>query len=484
MFYDNNNQEKDKEVTYINQLSNTMNHAFTKLLSNFRLSISLRITLNYCRMLIKSALFILMMATIILCGNIYYQIVQQGDEAAQILQNQTKAGRVSAEQIADILDWKGLRLQNPQGGTFETGWPDQNDLTQYWWSGAGGPLLINKNTKVVYLRLNKSAAVNNSIWHMEYIYSLKQWQHIYYYFILGLLLIDIIRILYFLIKSKALNQGVLQPIEEISEIARRITAENLSQRINVHGTKNELKDLAIIINELLDRLEAAYNSQKQFVSDASHELRTPIAVIQGYASLLERWGKSDPAVTAEALSAIVNEAANMQSLVENLLFIARHDKKTWNLNLESILVQDLVESIAKETELLSSKHRIIIGPLEECLVEADKNALKQALRIFADNSIKYTPENGEIRFSCRRENQWAALTVEDMGQGISKEDLKMIFNRFYRADQARNTAAGRQGHGLGLAIAKIIVSAHKGKIRVRSKLNQGSEFTILLKRKV
>ena len=130
------------------------------------------------------------------------------------------------------------------------------------------------------------------------------------------------------IRDRAINAQMLGPIGEISETARALNAQNMSQRINVEGTRSELRELALVINEMLDRIEAAYDGQKQFVSDASHELRTPIAVIQGYATMLQRWGKDDAAVRDEAITAISSEAANMKDLVEKLLFLARHDRQT------------------------------------------------------------------------------------------------------------------------------------------------------------
>jgi len=485
MFCDRNNRQKnDQLVTNINKLSNLVNQSFTKLLSNFRLSISLRITLNYWRMLFKSAILIWLIFTVVLSGIIFFEAEEKEEKAARLLTEQIKEEKIVPENIRQSLQWSAIKIIDSRGIVYENNWPTVQELNNYRPGFPEAPLLYHIDSKKLYLHFKKIIVYQEKIWNIEYLYSLQLWQNVYLYCILGLIIVDIIRVTYFLFKSKKMNQRVLQPIEEIAETARRITAENLSQRINVHGTKNELKDLAVVINELLDRLEIAYNSQKQFVSDASHELRTPIAVIQGYANLLERWGKSDPEVTKEALAAISNEAANMQSLVENLLFLARHDKNTWNLNLENFFVQELVESIAKETELLTKEHKINIGPLEECLVTADKNAIKQALRIFADNSLKYTPAGGEITFSCRRENDWAALTVADTGQGIKKSELDLIFNRFYRSEQTRKNPGSRQGHGLGLSIARIIVAAHKGKIRVRSQLGQGSEFTILIKRKV
>ena len=146
---------------------------------------------------------------------------------------------------------------------------------------------------------------------------------------------------------------------------------------------------------MLDRIEVSYESQKQFVSDASHELRTPIAIIQGYANLLNRWGSSNPEVLEESIEAIQNEARAMQDLVEKLLFLSRHDKKTLMLNKKRFNMKTMVEDMVKETRLVAS-NRIIESPiLEDVVVYGDKQSLKQAIRIFIDNAIKYSEDEIE-----------------------------------------------------------------------------------------
>ena len=293
----------------------------------------------------------------------------------------------------------------------------------------------------------------------------------------GVALVDLFRGLYFLIKGRAINAQMLGPIGEISETARALNAQNMSQRINVEGTRSELRELALVINEMLDRIEAAYDGQKQFVSDASHELRTPIAVIQGYATMLQRWGKDDAAVRDEAITAISSEAANMKDLVEKLLFLARHDRQTLKLNPELIDMRELTESIARETRMIAPDHEIICGEMQDVRVLGDGTALKQALRIFMDNACKYTPAGGKVTISCVQGGMGALISVEDTGCGIPAGELKRVFDRFYRVDGSRGAVPG---HGLGLSIARIIAVRHGGRIHVRSKEGVGSVFTLEL----
>jgi two-component system, OmpR family, sensor histidine kinase ArlS len=277
---------------------------------------------------------------------------------------------------------------------------------------------------------------------------------------------------------------LLEPIGEMSNTANRLTVNNLhSERLNVEGTKNELKDLASTINKSLDRIDLSYESQKQFVSDASHELRTPIAVIQGYVNLLDRWGKKDELIMEESIEAIKNEAKSMQELVEKLLFLSRHDKKTLKLAKSRFNMCEVVEDMVKETKFLAEHRNIKAKVLENVMVYGDKQALKQAIRVFIDNAVKYTKDGDSITISCKNVKGDCTIEVQDTGIGMTKKDAMNIFERFYRSDQVRNEKIS--GHGLGLSIAKLIILKHTGTIKVRSQFTKGSTFLITIpKRRV
>ena len=282
----------------------------------------------------------------------------------------------------------------------------------------------------------------------------------------------------FIRRRDLLNKSVLKPIRDITDMAATLSASNLSNRINIAGTKNELKDLATVINTMLDRIERSYNSQKQFVSDASHELRTPIAVIQGYVNMLDRWGKDDKSILEEGITAISQETASMKDLVVSLLFLARHDKKTLLMEMEEFDPCEIVSEVHREAAMVSPDYIFQLRPLEHCRIEADKGMVKQVMRILCDNAVKYTPKGGTITLGVEAWNGGCTLICSDNGSGISSEDMPKIFERFYRSDNARKSESG--GHGLGLSIARIIVVAHSGKIRVRSKPGVGTTFAITL----
>lgn len=274
------------------------------------------------------------------------------------------------------------------------------------------------------------------------------------------------------------SYNLIGPIKNMTEITRKITVNNINTRLDITGTQDELKELSKTFNEMMDRIEEGYRSQQQFVSDASHELRTPIAVIKGYVNMLDRWGKNDKEILEESIMAIKNEADNMQDLIEKLLFIARSDKHKLMYTKEDFKISEIIQEIGKETKMIDKSHNFNLKLVDDAITYADKNRIKQAIRIFVENAIKFTPENGDISLESYIDGKYYVIKVTDTGIGIAKKDLSKIFDRLYRAEESRSKDIG--GHGLGLSIARIIVLDHKGKIKVKSKLNKGSEFIIMI----
>lgn len=274
--------------------------------------------------------------------------------------------------------------------------------------------------------------------------------------------------------------GSMSP-EELQALAGEldeINASHLDRRIPVTGTQKELKALAQAINAMLDRINEAYRSQTRFVSDASHELRTPIAVIQGYASLLDRWGKDDPATRQEAIDAIRQEADSMKQLVEQLLFLARGDNDSVPFHPQLCDLSELAAEVLRETQMLDHTHKLDGKWLCAVPVVSDEGLIKQALRILVDNALKYTPARGCITLSVQGKDGLARLTVADQGQGIDAQSLPHIFDRFYRTDESRARQTG--GAGLGLSIAKWIADRHGGWFEVVSWSGVGTRFTLVL----
>lgn len=277
--------------------------------------------------------------------------------------------------------------------------------------------------------------------------------------------------------NRASGDFSVQGMEDLAGKLNDINAAKLDIRIPLDSTQRELKNLAASINGMLDRINEAYRSQIRFVSDASHELRTPIAVIQGYASLLDRWGKNDEKTMQEAITAIKEETANMKLLVEQLLFLARGDNHTIRLQTERFDLAALAQEVVRETQMIDSGHEYGIR-LAPAPVLADPSLIKQLMRILMDNAIKYTPSGGHISAGVRQADGFAWLTVQDDGIGIPPQAVPRIFDRFYRADESRARATG--GTGLGLSIAKWIVERHGGHLEVLSRENIGTRISAAL----
>lgn len=267
---------------------------------------------------------------------------------------------------------------------------------------------------------------------------------------------------------------------ELRRLARKleqVDARTMAERVAITGGGKELSALAEAINDMLERIDRRYQAQVRFTSDASHELRTPISVIQGYANLLDRWGKDDPQIRQEAIDAIRQEADAMATLVEQLLFLVRGDNETQKVTLEPADLTGLVSTVAKETAMVAVRHRVESEVEAGVTAVIDAGMIKECLRVLCDNAVKYTPEGGSITIGLKVQRGEAHISVSDTGAGISQEDLPHIFDRFYRADSSRARSTG--GTGLGLSIAAWIAARHAGRIDVSSRPGLGSRFTLV-----
>lgn len=267
-------------------------------------------------------------------------------------------------------------------------------------------------------------------------------------------------------------------IKDLAGVISSIDANKLDKRISIDSSQNELKDLASAINDMLNRINDSYQSQVRFVSDASHELRTPISVIQGYVNLLDRWGKKNEKTMQESIDAIKSETENMKELVEQLLFLARGDNETIQLHKEDFDACEVIDEIIRETQMIDQNHNFEIDLNRPAYINADRQLIKQAIRILVDNSIKYTPPGKKIILRVAIEEDSVHITVQDSGIGIAPEYLPRIFDRFYRSDESRARKTG--GSGLGLSIARWIIERHGAYFEILSRVDIGTRITIVI----
>jgi heavy metal sensor kinase len=279
-----------------------------------------------------------------------------------------------------------------------------------------------------------------------------------------------------------ISRRALAPVDEITRTARSITADNLSRRLAVPRTGDELQRLSETLNDMVARLEAAFAKITRFTADASHELRTPLAVMRTTAEVALREPRPDDA-HREALESIVAEIQRATHLVENLLLIAKADSGHGSLTMSRVDLRSTVaEACAEGAVLAHSKALRLEARLPEgpVWVTGDANALRRLFLILLDNAVKYTASGGFCEISLAEREGGAIVAVSDTGIGISRDDLPHIFDRFYRVDRARSREQG--GTGLGLAIGQWLATAHGATIAVTSELDRGSRFEVHLPR--
>jgi heavy metal sensor kinase len=270
-----------------------------------------------------------------------------------------------------------------------------------------------------------------------------------------------------------LSRRALRPVTDLTAAALNISIENLSQRLPVPPTGDELARLTEVLNTMLARLENAVKTLSQFVADASHEFRTPLAVIRTSAELALRRARS-PEAYRESLNEISAEAERMTTLVEDLLTLARADAGAVEMPLVPLDLNDVLRGVLAEMRPLAEHRKIEIRPQfsgHPAMVSGNHAALHRLFLVLLDNATQYSQGGAHVYVMV----SGSSVEIRDEGSGIAPADLPHIFKRFYQADPARG-----QGFGLGLSLAETIVKAHNGKIRVQSEPGQGSTFTVVL----
>jgi heavy metal sensor kinase len=272
----------------------------------------------------------------------------------------------------------------------------------------------------------------------------------------------------------------LAPVDQITKTARTISAQNLSSRLIVPHSGDELQRLSETLNGMLDRLEGSFKKITQFTADASHELRTPVAVMRTRAELSLRKARSADEYR-DVISEVLEELEKTSSLIEQLMFLARADSGSETLNFTNTNVTEVLREACHQGIALAEAKQV--GFQEQIAqdsmwIRGDASSLRRLFLILIDNAVKYTPAHGQVEVSLQRNNGYAIAQVKDTGIGISESDLPNVFERFYRADKARTRELG--GVGLGLSIGRWITEVHSGTIEVQSAPGRGSVFQIRL----
>ena len=276
----------------------------------------------------------------------------------------------------------------------------------------------------------------------------------------------------------------LAPVVAMSSQAGRIGAANLHERLLVQNERDELGHLAHSFNSLLDRLSQSFEGQQRFMADASHELRTPVAILRGESEVALSKKVRSAEEYRESLSVLHQEAGRLSHIVEDLFTLTRADAGQYPLQPRDFYLDELVAECVHSARTLALARKISLNFEEaaESRIRADESLLRRMILNLLDNAIKYTPEGGRVTVSCRRVGEEYALNIADSGTGIDAELQPRIFERFFRADKARSRSeSDGGGAGLGLSISRWIAEAHRGRLELTSSDSTGSVFTAYLR---
>lgn len=275
--------------------------------------------------------------------------------------------------------------------------------------------------------------------------------------------------------SLLIAKRVMKNVHKMTETAMKISGTNLEGRLPVSNRNDEFDELAKSFNDLLSRLQSDLKREKQFVSDVSHELGTPLSVILGHANLIKRWGKNNPEQLEKSLDFLIAEAKSMESIIENLLMISRMESGRIKINKTKIDVAEIFSRIIENTKAWANEVSFEVH-ITEPYVFSDESLFYESLTIVVSNSVKFAGKNAKIILSSEREGDFSKIKIVDNGPGFSSEVLPHVFERFYRGDEAHTRSAG--GSGLGLSIVKSIMKTLNGNVNVANGKNGGAEVIL------
>ena len=270
----------------------------------------------------------------------------------------------------------------------------------------------------------------------------------------------------------------LKPVDQIRRAAVKISSSNLDEKIDVAGRRDELGRLAETFNAMIGRLKDAFQRINQFSIDVSHELKTPLTILKGETEVALRKEREKDDYQKLLLSNL-EEIDRMSCIIDDLLLLSKADAKEIKLNIEEVALRDLVMDVCMDMQIVADKKdvELQVNALEDVRLKGDELKLRRMLLNVVENGIKYSHVGGKVSVSSYVDDGYVRIDVKDDGIGISEEDIKYVFDRFYRADRSRKRISGS---GLGLSISRWIAGAHKGSIEVESQAAQGSVFTIKL----
>ena len=344
--------------------------------------------------------------------------------------------------------------------------------------GSRKTVLIDGEGREEYFYLSETYVYEGSKYFIEYVL-VADYEEYLKILVRVLVIVELLGLVISLGAGIKTGNSLVKPITEISDITERITSENLSERLPLEGEEDELVRLSRLINNALERLETSFENQRKFISNISHELRTPIAVMKGYLDIYRRMGGQDEALVEEAIGAIEEENENMRRMIDKLLFLARGDLEGFKVEKARVNGQELLNKLRRDYSSFGEGPGINLNIKREMKVFCDQNMVLQMLRSLVDNAIKYGGDDG-IEIGGYNDERRDVLYVRDFGSGMTAGEKQKVFERFYRGDSARNRDEGSLG--LGLSIVSKLAEIHGAAVEVESEVGVGSTFRIVFQR--
>jgi len=396
----------------------------------------------------------------------------------RIKEFKTKKIMLSKIKIEDQI--KSLRIQNSDFYIKITG-PDNSEVGEI---PEGITLNLEKYNELItvdgddekeYFYLNEKLNYDGDDYIFQYLL-VTDYEQYFKILMKILIFVELIGIFISILMGIKIGNKVVNPINKISDMVEIITSKNLTERLPIKNEAYEIARLSNLINMMFERLEKSFENQKNFISNISHELRTPIAVIKGYLDLYRKVGADNAELVEEAITAIEEENENINRMIEKLLFLARNDIEKLQLNIVNLDMNTFFKKLKNDYKSIENSRKLKVFVEPNSYLKCDTDILLQILRALIDNAIKYGGDNGIDIGYYKTQNQ-NIIYVKDYGNGMDKDEVEKIFHRFYRGDKSRNRDNGSVG--LGLSIVENLAELHRCKIEVDSKVGKGTTFKVI-----
>lgn len=449
-----------------------------------RQKLSSQISLTYAIILLATVIFTNVGTT----AGVYYLFHHQAARALNISVERTTKKAVELKTVDEnfftlgtIMPSVFYRVTDEAGNKIidsNPTLPETEKILKYtrddppFWSNENYRLIETEHSLFYYKDL--PLEIGGKIFHFQLFKTITFEKQFIRYLLAALALVDLIGLIFAVMCGNVLSKKILQPLRQVTLAAGEISAGNLSKRIEIKKSGEEVSELSESFNKMLGRLEESFTRQKRFIADASHEFRTPITVIKSYAEVLENYGAEEE-LREESTAAIKNSAEGMKNLIEKLLFLARADEGNRPIKKIPVELNEILKAAIKNNP------RINFSGGENFEFIGDPEFLKKMFDEFLSNALNYSTE--KISVEVRAEKNFASVKIIDRGIGISDEDREKIFDRFFRADKSRTKSDDEKiSAGLGLSIAKWIADSHGIKINVQSEIGRGSTFELIFEK--